>query len=648
VLDPACGSGAFLIAAFYALEREYTRVNGVLAELKGSRKEPLDSAATILHKNLFGLGTSAESVEITKLGLWLLSARDNAPLPNLEANIRRGNPIVDDSVIDPYAFDFRTGTLDREDAEDSSRAAAIAAQWLDGFDVVVGTPPYMRQHSLAAYREHLQAVYPKTHHKSADLFVYFFDRGISLLKPGGRLGFIVTNKWLRSRNAAPLRGLFAEETIPEVLVDFGHAPFVSGTDLFPCVITLAKPSGTLPALPDHAVRVSVYPKAEVDRTSIHGYVARHHHLVPQSRLGKNAWSLIPPEEGALIEKIQKNGVPLAEIAQAKPYYGIKTGLNEAFLIDTPTRDRLVKQDARSAEILKKYVRGQDIARWIPEWNGLWMIFARRGIHIQRYPAIYDHLLRYRAALEPLPTKQRAEGQQGRKAGRYQWYELQDTVEYWQSFIQPKVIYQEIQFHPAYAFDTDGIFANNKCFILPCADPWILAVLNSPLIWWHNWRYLPHMKDDALTPLGIRMETLPIAPATSEAREMAEAAIPRLVVIARQIRQIRRETAEILRAKFGIRKLGSKLEGFANLDSNTFVLEVDVRRPNRTTSLHPSEVSTLQALHADATATLDKHRREAFKLERRIAAAVNEAYGLTPQDVAFLWRTAPPRMPAANP
>src|SRR5262249_5344217 len=86
----------------------------------------------------------------------------------------------------------------------------------------------------------------------------------------------------------------------------------------------------------------------------------------------------------------------------------------------------------------------------------------------------------------------------------------------------------------------------------------------------------------------------------------------------------------------------------DLDVGTFVAEVTWRRPGPAAALHPSEITLLQKLHADASVVFDKHRREATKLERHLSVAVNEAYGLTPEDVDFLWKTAPPRMPAANP
>ena len=92
------------------------------------------------------------------------------------------------------------------------------------------------------------------------------------------------------------------------------------------------------------------------------------------------------------------------------------------------------------------------------------------------------------------------------------------------------MYQEIQFHPSYMVDHVGTLANNKVFFLPSDDSFLLGVLNSPLMWWYNWRYLPHMKDEALTPLAIRMEQLPIANPSKSTRKKIETAVNRLIAI----------------------------------------------------------------------------------------------------------------------
>ena len=101
--------------------------------------------------------------------------------------------------------------------------------------------------------------------------------------------------------------------------------------------------------------------------------------------------------------------------------GVLTGFNEAFLIDTPTRDALVAADPTCAEIIKPYLRGQDIERWYAPWQGLWMIFARRGIEIEKYPSVLAHLQQYREQLEPRPEDWQGDsrGWLGRKPGNYE-------------------------------------------------------------------------------------------------------------------------------------------------------------------------------------------------------------------------------------
>src|SRR5205823_3851610 len=130
------------------------------------------------------------------------------------------------------------------------------------------------------------------------------------------------------------------------------------------------------------VEVTVFPREELQKVDLRSYVNEHHLIVPHSRFGRAAWNLESSAVDDLIAKIRRLGVPLVDATGVKPYYGVKTGLNEAFLINTSTKELLVKRDPRSAKIIKPYLRGQDIKRWAAEWQGLWMIFTRRGINIE--------------------------------------------------------------------------------------------------------------------------------------------------------------------------------------------------------------------------------------------------------------------------
>ncbi len=470
----------------------------------------------------------------------------------------------------------------------------------------------------------------------ADLYVYFFERGLSLLRPGGRLGFIVSNKWLRAGYAAPLRSLLARRTAIEHIVDFGHAPIFRGADAFPCIVTLRSLAGDEAPAPDHEIAVTAFPRSEVARAGPAAIATDRGYAVPQRRLGEGAWSLEPASVERLLRRIEGAGAPLSEFAKAKPCYGIKTGCNEAFVVDDATRRRLLAEDPSSVRALKPLLRGQDMGRWSPAASGLWMIYAPWDVAIEKLPAVHAHLRRHRSALE---------GRAEVRAGRFPWYALSryaaGSVE---AFSGEKIVYQVIQFRSAYGLDGEGRFLNDKGFFIPSADRWLLAVLNAPLMWWYTWRTLSHMKDEALNPSGVKMERLPIAAPDDEARSVAEAYVPRLVAFAKEDRAARSSVIEALRMRMGVDLPGHKLEAFDTLSRDDFVAEVGRRRPKGSGKLGPAHVKSLLKLHDAHAVPAQERRARALAMERHLTDLVNRAYGLTAEDVELLWATAPPRMP----
>jgi hypothetical protein len=482
-------------------------------------------------------------------------------------------------------------------------------------------------------KDHLGRAYA-TYHGMADLYVYFFERGLSVLAPGGRLGFIVTNKWLRAGYAAPLRRLLAGRTEIESLVDLGHAPVFEDADAFPCIIVLRKLAQGEAVAPGHELSVTTR-------------AAGHTYAVPQRRLGAEAWSLEPEVAEALYRKIRDGRDTLTAFAGAKPYRGILTGYNDAFFLDDATRRRLTAEDPRSAEIIQRCLRGQDVDRWGVRWSGTWLVCARRGIDIDAYPAVKRHLQRFRPGLEPRPRDRKDRGWPGRKPGAYPWYELQDAVDYWDLFARPKIVYQVLQFHPRYALNDEGFVMNDKAFFVPSADPWLLAVLGSPLLWWHNWRYLAHMKDEALTPLGEKMADLPIAAPDDQARNVAGEHVAKLVAFAKEDHETRAEVLDALRTRMSVESPGQKLEAFETLSRDDFVAEVGKRRPKTAGKLGTAEIERLRGIYDEHATPIQDHRRRVRVMERRLADLVDRAYGLTPDEVALVWATAPPRMPGGR-
>ncbi|MBE9239277.1 Eco57I restriction-modification methylase domain-containing protein, partial [Anabaena aphanizomenioides LEGE 00250] len=219
VVDPACGSGAFLIAAFDYLQSQYQRVHDNLRFLQYQDSENLELDKTILSNNLFGVDLSPESVEITKLSLWLKTATQGKALTYLDDNIKVGNSIVADAEFTDLPFIWE------------NEFPQVCAE--GGFDVVIGNPPYIRQELLSPFKPYLQENY-QTYDGVADIYIYFYEKGLNLLKPEGILSYIVTNKWLRSGYGEALRRFFSQSSVFEQIIDFGHAPIFEDADTFPC------------------------------------------------------------------------------------------------------------------------------------------------------------------------------------------------------------------------------------------------------------------------------------------------------------------------------------------------------------------------------------------------------------------------------
>jgi hypothetical protein len=632
ILDPACGSGAFLIEAYEQMFAAFQASNDRLEELRGQRTL-FDLDRQILQTNLYGVDLNEEAIEICRLSLWIKTAQRGKPLTSLDHTIRAGNSVIADPAVHPKAFDWHVAFPE------------VFAN--KGFDVVVGNPPYVRQEWISPYKPYFQQAY-RSYHGTADLYVYFYELGMRVLKPGGRLSFVVTNKWMKSGYGEPLRRYFAEETWVESVVDFGHAKQIfEDADVFPSIIVARKPNDeSAPKI----TRVCAIPREQLRVNDLSSQIEIEGFDIERKRLNIGAWSLEPKAVSELMTKLRNRGTPLADYASTKPYRGILTGFNEAFLIDTSRKNALVAADPRCAEIIKPYLRGQDVRRWHPDWVGLWMIALKSSgdfswpwsdageqaerVFRETFPSIH-------AYMKPMETALKKRQDKGRH-----WWELRSCA-YWQAFDRPKLIYQEIQFHSSYCLDKDGRYGNNKTFFVPTSDLYLLSVLNSPLLWWHNWRYLPHMKDEALSPVAFLMEKSPIAMPTDHLRFQTEEATRRLIEIAKAHQQIRRDVLDWLKIEHEVFDPSTKLSSLVDLDSESFVAEV---KKNRGKS-KPLSLAALRTLREEFARTIIPAQAlavEARSLEQTISDLVNAAYELTPAEIELMWETAPPRMPRSHP
>ncbi len=509
IVDPACGSGVFLVMAFDWLKAELMRCNSALEKLgEGALFEP-DSE--ILTHNLFGVDVNEESVEIAKLSLWIKTARHGKVLDSLDDNFRVGDSLIEDSS---YAYRSH-GFVWKEAFKE------IFAE--GGFDIVLGNPPYVRQELLKDLKPWLQGRF-EVYHGVADLYAYFFERGLRILKPGGRMGYISSSTFFKTGSGAPLRDYLRNKATLETVVDFGDHQIFEGVTTYPAILTMrneAPPTG-------HDVsfwKIDVMPKDNFDLA-----YRDLNQPYPQSVLGGGSWELENPALRNLRNKIVA-GRPTLKAVYGSPLYGIKTGRNEAFVIDRKTRDALIAEDPKSAEILKPFLEGRDIRRLRAEPRDIWLIFTRQGVDLKRYPAIKRYLEGFRELLEPKPKDWKPTQAEstwvGRKPGPYKWYEIQDTVDYHQKFDGSKIVYAHFLNNPMFLLDNSGMYANNKAYIVPNAGYFELALFISNALWLVFTGLTTMVRGGFYEATTQNVERLPIPPATdaqkAELGALAEAA-----------------------------------------------------------------------------------------------------------------------------
>jgi hypothetical protein len=206
---------------------------------------------------------------------------------------------------------------------------------------------------------------------------------------------------------------------------------------------------------------------------------------------------------------------------------------------------------------------------------------------------------------------------------------------------------EVSSYPELTLSKTTTYLLNTAYMWPTADLYILAVVNSPLIWAYMWRNVAHGKDEALRLFHPFTETLPIASPSEIIRAEAKLAVTSLITIAQVQDQVRRTLLDWLRTEFGVETPGAQLE-VGRLDEEAFIAEVRKRLPKTANHLTPAKLKQLRDGYREQAQPVQKLHGEALTLERRLDALVNAAYGLTPEEVALLWETAPPRMPLPSP
>jgi hypothetical protein len=354
------------------------------------------------------------------------------------------------------------------------------AAWKEdpGFDAVIGNPPYVRQELLAPFKPFLRSTF-RSYSGTADLYLYFFEQAVMLLRQEGRMAYVSSGTFARANFAAPFRRFLPEVARLDVVVDFGeNQPFEDAEMVRPSIVALTRTAEERPFR-------SLFLEKDIP-SSLDEALADQGIECDASTLAAPEWVFQPAEHARLYRKIVDAAQPLGEIVGGRLNRGVLTGLNEAFMVNDATRERLVAEHASSAEVLKQVLRGEDLRPWYHEDEGRWLIVFATGWTRERFPDIrtesdawgrieqaYPAIAGHLRGFEPAARKRGDKGEF--------WWELR-PCDYYGEFDLPKIFWPDISKLPRFSLGDEGVFVLNTGYLMTGLDPWVLGYLQSRVAW----------------------------------------------------------------------------------------------------------------------------------------------------------------------
>ena len=542
ILDPACGSGAFLNAALQFLMAEHKLIDEMEAKITGSSIEFQGVENSILENNLYGVDINEESVEIAQLALWLRTAKPHRKLNSLNENIKCGNSLISDSAIaGDKAFDWQ-----KEFPQVFEKG---------GFDVVIGNPPYVRaeiipNQDIDYYRNNYKVFTPV-----GDLFSYFYEKGMNVLKSDGLFGFI-SNTFDKTTAGKSLRQFIQDNISIEKYVDFTEVQIFEGATTYPIILILSKrdsrgdtfPYIKIPKEMQGDVVISLAPQKTVEQKS----------------LKSDSWSFQSAEMVKIINKI--TAFSSVREQYGKCYRGLLTGLNDAFLIDKKTKDSLIEQDEKSTELIKPIFEGKDLSKWMSATLEKYLICTHNGyddvpaIVIDQYPAVKSYL----QAFEPKLSNRYDKGNTP--------YNLRNCA-YQSLFYQPKIIWGNLQNTNKFCWDDKGTVISAPACMLPTNNKALLSVLNSKIVWFFLTSICVVRNGGYIEVKPQYFEQIPIPPLEGEfAKPLSELA-DTMLSLNKELQEKRSRFLRRLSENFEGVKKTTALQSFDQLDFKSFVAEL---------------------------------------------------------------------------
>ena len=617
ILDPACGSGAFLNQALDFLIKEHSFIDELQTNLLGGGLVFPNIENTVLENNIFGVDLNEESVEIAKLSLWLRTAQPRRKLNSLNNNIKCGNSLIESkSVAGDKAFHWET-----EFPKVFEKG---------GFDVVIGNPPYvnlerMKDVSLALEKQNFI-----TYNKRGDLYILFVEQGFNLLKKGGSISYIMPNKWLQAGYGKNLREYFLTKQLIG-LIDFGDLQIFEGATTYPCIFIAKNDEPTS--------NFSVSVLKSTNSFDFETLVSKATEIFDTSEFNSDTWVISSKKEKELLNRLTKNK-SLEEFVNGDANYGIKFGLTEAFLINETKKEELISQDLNSDNLIGYILRGRDLTRYgkpIRE-NLDSIILANFGSYRfleNEYPAIYNHLIQFE---QKLKKRGQCNGSKITNekpfTGQHHWLELDNNPSdtYLSLYSKPKIMYQKFQVKPCFIYDESGLFCNDSMWIIPTENKALLGVLNSKMGWWLITKYCTQIQNGCQL-IWKYFGQIPIPELTNP--NLLNCTEQMLVLQEKQ-QSVLNKFTKYLQSQFPIEKLTKKLQNWHELAFGDFIKELNkaIKKGGGEKLTKTDEMDWMDVFETKK-AEAQSLKTEIDKTDSEIDQMVYELYELTEEEISIV-------------
>ena len=622
ILDPACGSGAFLVKAVDVLISIYDEIQtfkesrgAYIVIKKGKQSSPaqvktfdkgieMEQMRGIIQNNIYGVDINPESVEITKLSLFLKIASKNKRLIGLKERIKVGNSLIDDKNIDPKAFDWKTNFAEIMDDNIANK----------GFDIVIGNPPYLKiEHIDEKSRHYFQEYYPNSYMKRFDAYGLFVDKSISLLKNGGFFGMIMPSTMLSNITFSNLRKLILDSTTIQQIVNLGGKIFQNvNNDTLILIFT----NNVMSNFETEIYEVPKYGGGFTTTIKTHKSdfrkIAKSPNYSFELRTTQNISNIFA--------KMENNTMPLSEICSV--FQGLITGNNDAYIVT----DNEIKQENLERKICKPCAFGDDVKRYGHTQPKNHVIYLSRNDDISDYPQVKHRLEPYKSILE----------KKHEVLGRQPWYALHrarnsENFERKEKLFVQAIRNLSLKRRIVATIDSDRLYADHTVFVPILEDnnynlKYILGILNSKTI-----NYFFQIKFIDINIKGVYLDTIPIPKLSINEQKPFVEKVEQILAINENISALSKKLIDKISQNFQIEKFSNKLLNFYESDFKQFFDELKKQKIKLTLS----EQDGWEEYFENKKNKILENINDLNKIESELDELIYQTYNLTESEIKII-------------